>query len=98
MPFYLDPPYLQYHNVIEEFSIVQPTFIHDDEKLSFNIEKKIILKHQADNIIEINDKYLAVACPESKSLKLFNTQKEFKEELNLPNLIPHSGCYMKVTL
>ena len=98
MPFYLDPPYLQYHNVVEEFSIVQPSFIHDNEKLSFNLEKKIILKHQAENIIEINDKYLAVACPESKSLILFNTQKEFKEELTLPNLIPNSGCYMKVTL
>ena len=98
MPFYLDPPYLQYHNVVEEFSIVQPSFIHDDEKLSFNLDKKIILKHLPENIIEINDKYLAVSCPESKSLKLFNTQKDFKEELTLPNLIPHFGCFMKVTL
>ena len=101
MPSYLDPPYLQYHNKVEEYSIVQPfpNQIEQEksEKLKFSVEKRISIKEQFDDILEINDTYLAVACPKSKSLRLFNTQKEFQEAQILHNVIPNQGCFMKVS-
>ena len=48
-------------------------------------------------MIELNDKYLGVLFIESKSLKLYNTQQEFKDETNLSNIIPNSDCFMKVS-
>ena len=101
MPSYLDPPYLQYHNKVEEYSIVQPfpNQIEQEksEKLKFSVEKRISLKQKVEDILEINDTYLAVACPKSKSLRLFNTQKEFQEAEILHNVIPNQGCFMKVS-
>ena len=97
MPADLDPPYPQYHAKVEEYSIVQPSFSNEQEKLNFSLEKKIQLKNDVENILEMNDKYLAVICSESKSLKLYNTQNYFKEDLNLANIIPNSDCFMKIT-
>lgn len=97
MPINLDPPYPQYHAKIEEFSIVQPSFSNKEEELTFHFEKKIQTKKEVLNMIELNDKYLGVLFIESKSLKLYNTQQEFKDETNLSNIIPNSDCFMKVS-
>ena len=72
MPTYLDPPYIQYHNYVEEYSIEQPSIINtdkkdkEDKKLDFDLVKKIKLIHPGENIIEMNEKYLAVAFPKTK--------------------------------
>ena len=97
MPIDLDPPYPQYHAKVEEFSIVQPSFSNKEEELTFQLEKKIQEKKEVINMIELNDKYLGVLCTESKSLKLYNTQKEFKDDINLAKTIPNSDSFMKVS-
>ena len=98
MPTYLDPPYIQYHAHIEEFSIVQPSFIKNDEKLDFELLKKIKLENPGEDIIEMNDNYLAIAFPKTKNLKLYTTQKEdFKEVVNYKNIISPSGSFMGIT-
>ena len=97
MPQYLEPPYKYYHNNIEEFSIVQPYEMQNNEKFNFTLEKKSKYKNIVENILEISDKYLAVICTDSKDLTLLYTQNNFKEETNLPNAIPKNKCGMKVS-
>ena len=107
MPTYLDPPYIQYHNYIEEYSIEQPSIVSDktnpdkknsDKKLGFDLIKKIKLNYPSENIIEMNDKYLAVAFTKTKSMKLYNMQKDFtKEEFNYKDVISQTGSVMKVS-
>ena len=97
MPNNLEPPYIQYHEKLQEYNIVQPSFINDKKKLEFNNEKRLHLDTQVKNILEINDKYLAVICENSKNLILVNTQKDFKVESIFPINIPNDDCYMKVT-
>ena len=95
-PFNLDPPYLQYHEKVQEYSIVQPSS-NNDKKLEYTIEKRMQLDRQVKNILEINDKYLAVICENSKNLILINTQKGFKVDTKLPINIPSEECYMKLS-
>ena len=97
MPHYLEPPYLQYHDNVEEFSIVQPTDNNKEVGLNFKLYRRKTLNSNVENILEINDRYLAVICTDSKILKLFNTQNEFNEEKNLPYLVPNNDSFMKLT-
>ena len=98
MPKYLDPPYIQYHEHIQEFSIAQPSFSQNkDEKLDFEKERTIKLKNPAENMLEVNDQYLAIAFPNTKNLKFLNMQKDFKDEINYKDIISPSGSFMKVT-
>ena len=98
MPKYLDPPYIQYHNYVEEYSIEQPSIIHTDKKLDFDLIKVIKLKYPGENIIEVNDKYLAVASQKTKSMKLYNMQNDFaKEDFDYKDVISQTGSVMKVS-
>ena len=98
MPTYLDPPYIQYHHYVEEFSIEQPSMFHNDKKLDFDLVKKIKLINPSENIIEVNDKYLAVAFQKTKSMKLYNMQKDFmKEDFDYKDVISQTGSVMKVS-
>ena len=107
MPKYLDPPYIQYHNYIEEYSIEQPSIVSDktnpdkknsEKKLDFDLKKKIKLNYPSENIIEMNDKYLAVAFTKTKSMKLYNMQKDFiKEDFDYKDIISQTGSIMKVS-
>lgn len=97
MPQKLEPPYVEYHGTVEEFSIVQPSFIHDNDKLNYKLENKIAFNNNIEDILEISDKYLAITFTDLKILKLMNTQNEFKYEKDLNNLIPNNGCSMKLS-
>ena len=118
MPKNLSPPALGYHDQVEEYSIVQPSFIlpnnnfdfgkDENEKnsieeyrnraLSFNLEKKIELNTLISCMVEIDEKYIAVACPKNKSIKIYNSQRDFKEVTSLPNISPSEGnCTMAVS-
>ena len=103
MPINLDPPALGYHNQVEEFSIVQPSFIQNDsnekknEELNFFLENNIPLNYPAVNLLEINEKYLAVACPQGKILYFLNTQRGFIEEQFISDIITNDTCSMKIT-
>ena len=107
MPTYLDPPYIQYHNYIEEYSIEQPSMVSDktnpdkknsDKKLEFDLKKTIKLNYPSENIIEVNDKYLAVAFQKTKCMKLYNMQKDFiKEDFDYKDIISQTGSIMKVS-
>ena len=107
MPTYLDPPYIQYHNYIEEYSIEQPSMVSDktnpdkknsEKKLDFDLKKKIKLNYPSENIIEVNDKYLAVAFQKTKCMKLYNMQKDFiKEDFDYKDIISQTGSIMKVS-
>lgn len=96
MPTNLEPPYTHYHAKLQEYSIDQPSSIDDKKILEFNIDKRVRLESQVKNILEINDKYLAVICENSKNLILVNTQKDFNIESSLHINIPNGDCYMKV--
>ena len=96
MPTNLEPPYTNYHAKLQEYSINQPSSIDDKKILEFNIDKRVRLESQVKNILEINDKYLAVICENSKNLILVNTQKDFNIESSLHINIPNGDCYMKV--
>jgi hypothetical protein len=96
MPTNLEPPYTHYHAKLQEYSIAQPSSIDDKKILEFNIDKRVRLESQVKNILEINDKYLAVICENSKNLILVNTQTDFKIESSLHINIPNGDCYMKV--
>ena len=97
MPINSDPPALGYHNQLEEFSIVQPSFTENNEELNFFMENNIQLNNPAINIRELNEKYMAVAIPNGKVLMILNTQKDFKEEIKLNNIISNNYCPMKIT-
>ena len=100
MPKKLEPPGLGYKDQIEEFSIVQPSFSDNtcEDNITFNLELDLNLNTKINNIIEINEKYMAVACEKAKCVKIFNMQDEFKEAFSLPNIHSWDGnCNLKVS-
>ena len=102
MPTNLKPPSLGYHDKVEEFSIVQPSFILNEENkkeiLPFKIEKYLELKKNANCILEIDEKYIAIASNKDNSIIIYNSQKEFKEVINYPNTFPCKGnCIMSLS-
>lgn len=64
---------------------------HKNELLVFNLENKIELNTLASCIIEVNQKYIAVACPKKNNIKFLDIHNEFKEDFNLPNIFPYEG-------
>ena len=103
MPINLEPPGVGYHNQVEEFSIVQPSFIQNDEEkkneeLNFFLENNILLKYSINNMLEINEKYLVVVSHEENLIKFFNTQNNFKEdEIKIDNFKSNEFCPMIIT-
>ena len=103
MPLNLKNPALGYHDKVKEFSIVQPSFAYDNDKntdkndghrrepYSFNLDVDLDLKIKTNSIVEINEKYMAVAFSKSECVKIYNMQNEFKEEINLPNIKSYDG-------
>lgn len=93
MPEDLVIPNSQYHDEIQQYSIVQPSFDLDgnnklvnNEPLSFILEKEIVLNTPITCIIEVNKEFLCATCPKSKNIKLFNMMNEFKETHSFPNI------------
>ena len=99
MPKDLKPPNLNYHDIVEEFSIVQPTLIFDNnennngnnnkieknkDSIKFNIEKEIKIKSAVHCILEINEKFVVATCPKINCLKIYNSQNGFKEISDIP--------------
>ena len=115
MPKNMSPPALNYHEGVEEYSIVQPSFSYSDnifnliknnnnenneksskdKPLSFELIKDIALNTQVSYALEVNETYIAVACPKSNKIKFFDTHKDFKEVISLPNISVYEGnCTM----
>ena len=109
MPEELILPNIQYHDEIEQYSIVQPSFIIDDnnnlrinehknEPLSFIIEKEIVLNTPITCMVEVNEKFICAACPNSKNIKFFNMKAEFKEYKSFPNIsLSEGNCTLTVS-
>jgi hypothetical protein len=113
MPKNMSPPALNYHEGVEEYSIVQPSFSYSDnifnliknnnnneksskdKPLSFELIKDIALNTKVSYALEVNETYIAVACPKSNKIKFFDTHKDFKEVISLPNISVYEGnCTM----
>lgn len=109
MPEELVVPNMQYHGEIEQYSIVQPTFIldnnnnfhineHKSEPLSFIIEKEIVLNTPITCIMEVNEKLICATCPKSKNIKFFNMKNEFKEIISFPNInLSEGNCILTLS-
>jgi hypothetical protein len=107
MPANLKPPGLGYHDKVEEFSIVQPSFasknsldvrkeidtknIDGEKTFFFNLDIDLDLKIKTTCIVEINEKYMAAAFYEDNCVKIFNMQDGFKEVISLPNKLSCEG-------
>ena len=100
------------YDKVEEFSIVQPSFIYNNDKnieddkndgnrkepYSFNLDVDLDLKIKTNSIVEINEKYMATAFSKSDCVKIYNMQNGFKEEINLPNICSYDGnCTLSVS-
>lgn len=112
MPKNISPPALNYHEGVEEYSIVQPSFSYSDNNfnltrynniensskdkpLIFELIKDITLNTEISYVLEVNEKYIAVACPKSKKIKFYETHNDFKEVISLPNISVYEGnCTM----
>ena len=112
MPKNLKAPGLGYHDKPEEYSIVQPSFFcpyrdfeskekeeeYKNRPLTFNLEKDIEIKTSVNSILEIDEKYIAVSCPKKKCVKIYNSQRGFKEVVSLPGIYSSEGnCTMCVS-
>ena len=64
---------------------------HNKESLTFNFEKEIKLNTLVSCIIEVSEKYIAFTCPKNNSIKIFNSQNNFKEVISFPNISPCEG-------
>ena len=109
MPEELVIPNLQYHDEIEQNSIIQPSFIIDDnnnlhindhknEPLSFILENEIVLNTPVTCIVEVNDMLICTSCPKSKNIKFFNMKNEFKEYKSFPNIsLSEGNCILTLS-
>jgi len=62
-----------------------------EETLYFTLIKDIELNTLTHCIIEVNEKYIAAACPKEKTIKFFNSQNNFKQIAEVKNIPVSSG-------